>query len=173
MSAKIIPSKSAIETLLQHTHDGKKQSEIATLMGISRTTLTRWLMTGEFPEVRAAYKLAKQAYANDLAEDVIRQASAPLHENPKLANAEVQRRKLIVDTSKWVASKLLPKVYGDNLHIDHAHSGKIELSPLAQLRQLESKGPVVVDVTAKPEARKLSSASASASKVVVSEEDCF
>lgn len=93
---------------------------------------------------------AKRIYAHDVAEAIMREASAPLHPNPKLANAEVQRRRLIVDASKWIACKLLPKVYGDNLVIDHNHSGKVELSPLAQLRQLESKGPVVeVEVEAK------------------------
>jgi len=115
----------------------------------------------DFPEIKSVYLAAKQAYAADLAEDVMLQASAPLHDNPKLANAEVQRRRLIVETSKWIASKLLPKVYGDNLKINHEHSGKIQLSPLAQLRQLESKGPVI-DVP-------LHAIIAN----TVSEEDCF
>ena len=117
--------------------------DIAEAIGVSHMTLARWLIQDELPEVKDAYLKAKQAYANDLAEDVMRQANAPLHEDPKLANAEIQRRRLIVDTSKWVASKLLPKVYGDNLHINHAHSGEIKMSPLAQLRQLEAKGPIV------------------------------
>ena len=116
---------------------GAKRVEIAKEMGVSHQTLATWIMTDEFPEVREAYKVAKRVYANDLAEDVMRQASAPLHSDPKLAHAEIQRRRLIVDTSKWVASKLLPKVYGDNLVIDHKHSGEVVISPLAQLRALE------------------------------------
>jgi len=148
-----------IEILLTMATNGEKRRDIAPKLGISAITLTRWIMGEEFPEIKQAYKEAKQAYANDLAEDIIHQASMPLHENPKLANAEVQRRRLIVDTSKWIACKLLPKVYGDNLKIDHKHSGEIKLSPLAQLRQLEKRGPVV-DVAPLP-------------RLVVTDDDCF
>ena len=132
-----------LTTLCDMASRGERRVDIAKAIGVSHMTLARWLIQDELPEVKDAYLKAKQAYANDLAEDVMRQANAPLHEDPKLANAEIQRRRLIVDTSKWVASKLLPKVYGDNLHINHAHSGEIKMSPLAQLRQLEAKGPIV------------------------------
>ncbi len=155
-----------LETLADLAGEGAKRSEIAKAMGVSRATIATWVISDEFPEVKAAYLAGKQAYAAELAEDLMRQASAPLHDDPKLANAEVQRRKLIVDTSKWVASKLLPKVYGDNLKINHEHTGEVVLSPLAQLRQLESKGPVVavdaVDATPPP-----------SPDGEVSEDDCF
>jgi len=149
MSVKIIPTPDMLVTLVEMAADGDKRLDIAKAIGVSGGTLASWVIGDEFPEVRSAYLKAKQAYANDLAEDVMRQANAPLHDDPKLANAEIQRRRLIVDTSKWVASKLLPKVYGDNLHINHAHSGEIKISPLAQLRQLESKGPIV-DISKQP-----------------------
>ena len=138
-----------LTTLCDMASRGERRVDIAKAIGVSHMTLARWLIQDELPEVKDAYLKAKQAYANDLAEDVMRQANAPLHDDPKLANAEIQRRRLIVDTSKWVASKLLPKVYGDNLHINHAHSGEIKISPLAQLRQLESKGPIV-DISKQP-----------------------
>jgi hypothetical protein len=140
---KIIPTKSQLTILSDMAAKGAKRVDIAKAMGITSRTLARLIIGDEFPEVKQRYLEAKQVYANDLAEDVIRQASAPLHDDPKLANAEIQRRRLIVDTSKWVASKLLPKVYGDNLKINHEHSGEVKLSPLAQLRQLERRGPVV------------------------------
>lgn len=35
---------------------------------------------------------------------------------------DVQRARLIVDTMKWTASKLKPKVYGDRIDIKHAGS---------------------------------------------------
>ena len=148
-----------LEILLELAQEGEHRKDIAKAMGISNRTLARLIVGEEFPEIKQAYLEAKKVYANDLAEDIMRQASMPLHENPKLANAEVQRRRLIVDTSKWVACKLLPKVYGDNLKIDHKHSGEIKLSPLAQLRQLEKRGPVV-DVAPLP-------------RLVVTDDDCF
>ena len=163
---KIIPTPSMITKLCTMAAKGEKRRDIAKAMGISNMTLARWIIQDDFPEVKQAYIQAKQVYANDLAEDVIRQASAPLHDDPKLANAEIQRRRLIVNTSQWVASKLLPKVYGDNLKINHEHSGEVKLSPLAQLRQLERRGPVV-DVST---VDKLPDSTPDAE---VSEDDCF
>lgn len=137
MSLKITPTLDMITTMRDKAADGAKRVEIAEAMGVSKATLATWIMTDEFPEVRETYRLAKQVYANDLAEDIMENANAPLHDDPKLAHAEIQRRRLIVDSSKWIASKLLPKVYGDNLMIDHKHSGEVVISPLAQLRALE------------------------------------
>ena len=143
MSVKIIPSPDMLDVMADLASEGAKRQEIADAMGVSRTTLAGWIVGNDFPEIKQRYIQAKQVYANDLAENLMAEASAPLHSNPKLANAEVQRRRLIVDTSKWIACKLLPKVYGDHLKIDHEHSGEVVLSPLAQLRQLEAKGPVI------------------------------
>ena len=133
-------------------------------MGVSLATFARMIILDDYPEVKEAYVTAKRVYANDLAEDVMRQASAPLHDDPKLANAEIQRRRLIVDTSKWVASKLLPKVYGDNLVIDHKHSGEVVISPLAQLRALEGDKArtIVLDDDSAPSSEPLKRVSAPA-----------
>jgi transcriptional regulator with XRE-family HTH domain len=158
---KIIPSQNQLDTMTDLAADGATRLEIAAAMGISKRTLARLVISNEFPEVKERYLAAKQAYASDLADDIMRQASSPLLDDPKLANAEVQRRRLIVETSKWVAQKLLPKVYGDNLHIAHNHTGTIALSPLAQLRQLEAPAPRVIDVTPSIEA------------ITVHTDDCF
>ena len=116
---------------------GDKREDIAKEMGVSRQTLANWIIGDEFPEVKAAYMAAKQVWANDLAESIIRKAEAPLPADAQMASAEVQRRRLVIDSSKWIAARLLPKVYGDNLVIDHKHSGEVVISPLAQLRALE------------------------------------
>ena len=116
---------------------GDKREDIAKEMGVSRQTLANWIIGDEFPEVRSAYMAAKQVWANDLAESIIRKAEAPLPNDAQMASAEVQRRRLVIDSSKWIAARLLPKVYGDNLVIDHKHSGEVVISPLAQLRALE------------------------------------
>ena len=50
-------------------------------------------------------------------------------ENPKLANAAVQRARLQVDTRKWVMSKQNPKRYGDRVLVGQdPSSGPIQLS---------------------------------------------
>ena len=120
------------------TARGGKRGEMAEVLGISRSTLERWLAFGSGEDaMRSAYEEGKRAYAYGLAEELVEDASGPLHGDPKLANAEVQRRRLMVDTKKWIAARLLPKVYGDNMQINHEHSGEVLVSPLAQLRQLE------------------------------------
>lgn len=170
MSTKIIPSPDQLTLMRNLVTEGKPRKEVASAMGVSTGTFHGWIIGDDFPEVKKVYLEAKQAYANDLVEDIMRQASLPLPDNPKLASAEIQRRRLICDTIKWIGSKLMPKVYGDNLQINHA--GKVEhehkLSPLAQLRALEGgdastpppKGVRVLDVN-------------SSASTPVSEDDCF
>lgn len=154
MSVKIIPSPATLDTIRDIATSGGKIQDMADRIGCCRKTITTWCIGEEFPEVRAAYMAGKQAYAESLAEDLMEQAQSPLHDDPKLASAEVQRRRLIVDTTKWITGKLLPRVYGDNQRVDHNHTGTVTVSPLEQLRQLESK-PVIEVID------------------VISERDCF
>ncbi len=144
---------------------GVSQDDIALALNVSKATLAKYIMLGDETEVKEAYLNGKRLYASNLVDNLMLEAAAPLHDDPKLANAAVQRQKLIVDTAKWIGAKLLPRVYGDNLHIDHAHTGTVELSPLAQLRQLESKG-------ASTEVKPLQMDGASIDNDV-SDDDCF
>jgi hypothetical protein len=148
MSLKIIPDQNAIETIRNIATIGGKMKDMAETLKCSHRTICTWTIGEEFPEVRAAYMAGKQAYAESLAEDLMEQAQSPLHDDPKLASAEVQRRRLIVDTTKWITGKFFPRVYGDNQRVDHNHSGTVAISPLAQLRQLEHAP--VIDVTPSP-----------------------
>lgn len=157
MSIKILPTGQMIDTIRAMATKGDKMADVAKTLGISHRTICTWTIGEEYPEVRAAYMAGKQAYAESLAEDLMEQAQSPLHDDPKLASAEVQRRRLIVETTKWITGKLLPRVYGDNQRVDHQHSGAITVSPLEQLRQLE--GGTVIDVTT--------------TKAIATAEDCF
>lgn len=50
-------------------------------------------------------------------------------EGEERANSEwINRSRLRVDARKWIASKLLPKVYGDKVEVEH--SGKLMLESL-------------------------------------------
>jgi transcriptional regulator with XRE-family HTH domain len=137
----IIPTEGHLSLLVDITANGGSRNEAAEAMGISPSTLGNWITGTRYPEVQAAWMQAKQIFAMDTADDIMRVASAPLHEDPKLANAEVTRRRLIVDSSKWIAQRLLPKVYGERVDVDI--SGDVTLSPLAQLRMLTPDGPIV------------------------------
>jgi hypothetical protein len=60
-----------------------------------------------------------------------------------MANAWVQRQRLRVDSRKWTASKLKPKVYGD--HIDLTVRDE-RISVITALEQAQAMISVVIDV---------------------------
>ena len=159
----ITPPAHAVELISEMCADGARFFDMADALGIGRATFAKWVgPDSPFPELAKAYKEGKQAYAHALGMSLMERAEQPLHDNPKLANAAVARQRLIVDTAKWVSGKLLPKVYGDNLVIDHKHSGEVTVSPLAQLRQLEGGDD------ARPTKGRVIDAPEE-----ISEEDCF
>ena len=85
-----------------------------------RSTVHKWLT--ERDEFSDKYKEARDAQADtytDEMEDIAR--------DPTL---DVQRARLIVDTRKWVASKLKPKKYGDKLDLDANVTGKLTIETI-------------------------------------------
>jgi len=95
----------------------------------SMSTVFNWLTDESKPEFLDKYNKAKELqaeyYADELI-DIADDASADFVEKTLLtgevvqvANTEhIQRSRLRVDTRKWVASKLLPKRYGDKQVVD-------------------------------------------------------
>lgn len=73
-------------------------------------TVCRWLTENE--RFREQYKLAREAQAETLADEIIDIADGKRGEYEN-GQADVQRDRLAVDARKWVASKLKPKVYGE------------------------------------------------------------
>jgi hypothetical protein len=78
-----------------------------------QTTFYRWVYRNE--EFRQKYTRAR-TLAQELAADTI----WDLAESATVETVNVDRLK--VDTAKWIASKLLPKKYGDKSQIDHTNS---------------------------------------------------
>lgn len=114
---------------------GGTREEVAEALGVCRKTISNYIRNDD--DFKQMHIEAKQLFADELTEKLMSKAQAPLPANPKLAGAEVQRRRLEADNIKWISSKLLPKVYGDKLHLE----GEVNhtLSPLAQLRLLETQ----------------------------------
>jgi len=48
-------------------------------------------------------------------------------------HAAVQRSRLQVDSRKWLLSKALPKIFGDKVHVDGAHTLKLEQDEVSDL----------------------------------------
>lgn len=83
-----------------------------------KSTINLW--RSQFPAFSAQYALAKLKQADLLAEEIIEIADDSRgditinEQGEEVINSEfVARSRLRIDTRKWLASKLLPKQYGD------------------------------------------------------------
>lgn len=142
-------------------------TDIAEALGWARQTVIT--KSQNHPEFRRAWLQAKSDLADVIASDVMRIAREPIPKDSKLAMAQVQRNRLLIDTMKWMAGKLKPKSWGEKIELgDNTLNA---LSPLAQLRTLESKRKPgrVMDAEVVP---VLAIAAASSSEEPT-EDDCF
>jgi ACT domain-containing protein len=95
--------------------------KICKSIGISNRSFYQYKKTiGEIAEKKYARAKATQAEnlinkINDLHEKM--HAAILTCEDPKRVNAMVQAYKIEIDDYKWLASKLLPKMYGDKIDI--------------------------------------------------------
>ncbi len=64
--------------------------------------------------------------------------------NERTDNERVARSRLRVDTRKWMLSKMLPKVYGDKLDVNHGVQPENPLASLIQ-RVAGSGLPIIKD----------------------------
>ncbi len=97
----------------------------------SITTINKW--ANEIPAFAAAYARAREARAEHFAEEMVEIADT--------ASDPVKAR-LQVETRKWIASKLFPRMYGENQRVEVEHTlsetAARVLADLAQ-RQKERK----------------------------------
>lgn len=109
-----------------------------------RDTINEWRY--DHPRFSDMYRVAKQMQADLLAEEILEVSDKATNDwmerndpdNPGwIVNGEaIARSKLRVDTRKWIACKLLPKVYGDKKEVES--NTKVEfVNPADALKQLE------------------------------------
>lgn len=94
------------------------------------STIFRWLGDEAHEAFREQYAKARESRADALVEDILEIADDSRNdwveindpENPgyRVNGEAIQRSRLRVDTRKWVASKMLPKVYGEKLAVGGA-----------------------------------------------------
>jgi hypothetical protein len=115
--------------------EGLSLREICAAEGMpGKTTICKWLATRE--AFRDQYARAREMQAELMADELLDIADDGRNdwmerrvgdEVIEVVNQEaVQRSKLRVDTRKWIASKLVPKRYGES--VDLKHSGKVDVS---------------------------------------------
>lgn len=96
-------------------------SSICEELGICQDTARDWMEKHEYFSVK--YARAKQRQATFLAEEIIAIADNVSNDildgamGPQGNNAAVSRAKVQIDARKWIASKLMPKVFGDKIDV--------------------------------------------------------
>lgn len=96
----------------------------------SEPTIQRWRY--DFPEFRVKYAQAKLLQAELLVEECLEISDDKTDEYE-----DVGKTRLRVDTRKWLASKLLPKQYGDTSLLDQKTEENAQLKE--ELLQLRAK----------------------------------
>jgi hypothetical protein len=116
--------------------DGSSVRSVLKVPGMpSRQTFFTWLSL--YPQLLDQYKQAIVMRAMILGEDIIdiaddgsndyMQSNDPENPGYRINGEAIQRSRLRVDSRKWVASRLIPKLYGDKVEV----GGKLDISALS------------------------------------------
>ncbi len=112
-------TKSLATIICNRLADGESLRKICLSENMpSKTSVFRWLENNK--EFRAQYARAREIQADalfdeclDIADEVCNDIQIDKDGNERTDNEAIQRSKLRIDTRKWIAGKLRPKVYGD------------------------------------------------------------
>ncbi len=103
-----------------------------------RTTIFEWRL--KYPEFANLYTIARQSQVDafiddvtDIADDTSRDDIEDEKGNVKFNSEWAARSRIKIDTRKWIACKLAPKVYGERIH----HTADIKMTHEEQLKELE------------------------------------
>lgn len=103
----------------------------------NKTTITRWLAEPKFEAFREMYYYARRVYAELLMDEVIEIADDTSQDwmqtydkkgEPngwKPDNEAIQRSRVRIDSRKWLAAKLIPRIYGEKLDIEHGVTSEL------------------------------------------------
>jgi transposase-like protein len=116
--------------VLQRLAEGMSLRKAAAEVGIHAATVLKW--EDADPEFAQQYARARATGYKLLADEIIEIADdssgdvIQTESGPKADSEFAARSRLRVDTRKWMLSKMLPKVYGDKLDLNHSGSVKFE-----------------------------------------------
>lgn len=110
------------------------------------STVFRWLRTND--GFREQYARATEERGEALADEIVDIADMPpayktTAEGTSIDPADVANRKLQIDTRKWVASKLKPKKYGDQ--VEHKHTGNVALGLVIHEKPKPAPEPALIE----------------------------
>jgi len=122
-------SQEIADKICEHIAKGGYATHLQRFGLPSSTTLGKWLNENE--EFAAQYARARERRAEHFAEEIVEIADT---------DPDPQRARVRVDARKWAASKLLPRVYGDNQRLEVDHTFNISINDAlieAQSRVIE------------------------------------
>lgn len=129
--AKVEFSEELADTICALIESGESVHAICKMNGMpNKKSVFRWLAKN--PEFQNQYRAAKMAGIEALVDqmmDIARDSSKDFKmvKGKKTFDGDhVQRDRLKIDTIKWVATKLVPRLYGDTkqINVDVEHSMK-------------------------------------------------
>lgn len=123
-------------------------------------TVTGWLANPNLPEFREQYYFARRVQAELLVDEIIGIADdasddwKPVYNKDgelidwKPDNEAIQRSRVRIDTRKWFAAKMVPRMYGDK--VEHSLDVTGDLANLLKAASNNDSGlPPPIDVKAK------------------------
>jgi len=115
-------SEELIDEICERISDGESIKDICADDEMpKRTTIFRWL--AKYEEFRNLYARAREEQADLIFDEVKKiadECGGERDETGRYVPDQVTKARLQIDTRKWQAAKLRPKVYGDR--IDHTSS---------------------------------------------------
>lgn len=107
----------------------------------SRQTFLKWVAND--PELADQYARARDAQTEALVDELIDIAddrAGDFDEEGNIDHDAIARAKLRIDTRKWIASKMLPKKYGEKIAIGGASDlGPIKTEEVSPLERINRK----------------------------------
>lgn len=97
----------------------------------------RWLANPKLADFREMYYYARRVQAEMLIDEIITIADGtdkdwvPTYDRHGVQNGmrpdndAIQRSRVRIDTRKWLAARLVPRIYGEHVQVDHGLTGDL------------------------------------------------
>ncbi len=137
-----IYSPELADSICLRLESGESLAEVCDSEGFpNRSTVFRWL--SERADFKDAYARARLIQAEMMVDEIAKIADTATPESYNVA-------RLQVDTRKWIASKRIPKSYGDATMLKHADADGNQLKVEVTRVSPRKPRPTVIDVTPTP-----------------------
>jgi transposase-like protein len=136
----VATKEAMIETLLEQIEQGKSMREVCRQDGmVDHTTVIRWMRDDAALATRYARARVAQA-------DVLFDRMEEVEEDVKNGVMESHAARVVLDSMRWRAAKLAPKVYGERIDVEVTDS---RISIRGALQDAQHRLATVIDVTPK------------------------